>query len=115
MDISKQGFLEFCIAQGDEIIEHNSGMSYEESAWSNCAVGAYYTHLTGDRLTIDNVGDHDGPDYFPEQLGELIGDSVFSALSGSEIHTYPELVAELQETAGERHERELMADPRNVR
>ena len=74
MDISKQGFLEFCIAQGDEIIEHNSGMSYEESAWSNCAVGAYYTHLTGDRLTIDNVGDHDGPDYFPEQLGELIGE-----------------------------------------
>ena len=87
MDITKEGFLEFCVAQGDAVIQHDT-VSHRDSAWADCAVGRYYTSLTGDRLPTC--------DPFISEVEDVIGAEIMDNLGNSiSIETYPDLVEAL--------------------
>ena len=103
--INVEDFLDFCIAQGGKCIQHydpNPGHPDYRlfSVWSCCAVGEYYTHLTGERLPAREADDSDSFPLRMEHALDALGDegtAIFDALGNYETSSYPELVGLLRD------------------
>ena len=77
--------------QGSRVIDHESAYnSYEDgSAWGNCAVGEYFTHLTGSRLTRS--------DAFPGVVQSELGERLYDYMGNGECNTFADLALKLEE------------------
>ncbi len=94
MTIEKRDFVDFCKAQGDKAIDHGSTPLHgkvqpNSSVFERCAVGSYFLHLHGRRLTRD-----ESPEFYWE-LEAAIGLDVANKLGNHEPTTYKQLVKDL--------------------
>ena len=95
--VNVEDFLDFCLAQGSKRIQHftPSPSKSEDSAWCSCALGEYYTHLTGEILPSREADDGDSFPVLLEHALDALGDAgseIFDALGNYETKTYRELV-----------------------
>jgi len=87
--ITKEDFLDFCKAQGDALIDHES--SSTQSAYANCAIGSYYRHLHGEVIAQNRSRG------FVADLENAIGTEISDTLGNSGPSNYPSLVKLLEE------------------
>lgn len=89
--VTRQGFVDFCKAQGDKAIDHSGKPLHgkaqtDSSVFDRCAVGSYYRHLHGKRITRDNSVE------FNYELSQAIGSDVADKLGNYEPSHYSNIV-----------------------